>query len=615
MKRCPLVAVTLPLIGGIVLADVLKIPIPYLPFLIVLILAAIIGMVCGLRRKNDRLFQLAAILTFALAGYALVVVHDPILRSSHYSYHIGSGAPMRVTLTEPSQPTAHGQKAVAEVYQVGSTHTTGRIILFFRNGSPLGYGEHLSVKGTLSVPSGSENPYQFDYRRYLRHKKVCYQMFVDSADVTVLDEHEKGLTAWSQRIRLKLVHIVQSLDLTPGEQGIAEALLLGWKSDLSPETQQQFRNAGITHLLCVSGLHVGIIAVLIGWLLFWIRKGPKGRWMTGLLQLAGVWGFAFITGLAPATTRAALMFSIFIIGKMTLNESTPYNSLAASALVLLLINPGILYDVGFQLSYTAVLGITSLYRPLYHIFPWPEEVELNLRYEDASVGRRIRDLLPLRTAQKIWATFCVTTSAQLATLPLTLYYFHQFPTYFLIANMLVVPFAGLLLGTIIAAVLFSRSALLCSLLHWELSATDSLTRLVAGLPHAVIDRIPMDEVMVVLAVLILILFALWLHKRRPWLIPATLGMVFVLVLYCRQTILQHNSQQMVIYYQGTRHTAVEVVEGRESTLIADEAVAQDPTIIGYQCENLLLRRQITRTRIISTDTVTHIRFAGEDIYL
>lgn len=568
----------------------------------VVLLAGMI--VCYFLKVHRPIFPLS-ILEFLMLGLLLPYAHNPLASPSHYIHHTHSESHYIVQLLEPSHPTPKGQKAVVEVVQVDSVPTSGRMMLFLRNRTvQLSYGDRLLVRGTPSFPSASENPYQFDYRNYLRHKKICFQMFAGEADFDLLESSPKGLLAWSQRLRQHLIGIIQSLPLSASEQGIAEALLLGWKDDLSPETERQFRSAGITHLLCVSGLHVGIVAVLAGWLLFWVRKGPIGRYIKGVLQLGVVWLFAMITGFAPSTTRAALMFSVFIVGDMTLNSCTRYNSLAASALVLLLVNPGVLFDVGFQLSYSAVSGILCLSQPMFLLIPWPKDVYLLSRNRVKSLG--------LLCARKVWSLFCVTTSAQLATTPLVLYYFHQFPRYFLIANMTIVPFAGVLLGTVIMALFFPHWSMATGLLRKELYATDAVTQWISSIPGALVENIAMDEVMLAGTVLLVVGVIVWVKSKRLIFLPVVLAVGLIFAVYCRAVGVMHDGQRICIRYNAGYHIAIELVEGRHSTLIADEAVARDPSIIDYQCRNFLTRKQVTRTRIISTDTCGSFLFAGQE---
>ena len=237
---------------------------------------------------------------------------------------------------------------------------------------------------------------------------------------------------------------------------MAEALTLGWKADIDPETRDAYRDAGIAHLLAVSGLHVGLLAAMVGALMFWTGKERRGRTIRGSVQLVAVWGFALITGLAPSTVRAALMFSLFIVSNILGRRTETFNLLAASAIITLMGNPMLVTDTGWQLSYAAVTGIL-LARPLINAY-----------------------------RNKLWQSAQVSLAATLATTPITLLTFHRLHPYFLISNILIIPFSAVILAL---ALLYMAvpAAWTAWPLEWTLRAVEALTSWVASLPGAVIE--------------------------------------------------------------------------------------------------------------------------------
>ena len=230
--------------------------------------------------------------------------------------------------------------------------------------------------------------------------------------------------------------------------------------------------------------------------------------LRGVVQLVAVWLFVMVTGMAPATLRAGIMFSMMVLGEMVSLRPNSCNTLAVSAFLMLCVNPNLLFDVGFQLSYTSVLGILLMYDPMKSFIRFPRE----------ETGRfwRSLSLLPLRFLGWLWGLVCLSTAAQLGSLPLVLFYFHQFPVWFLIANVTVVPFAGLLLATVLVVVLSSWIPMVAdvslSLLSAELTATESLTRWVSGLPHAVVE-VKMDVPMLLVGYCAVLLLVMLLRLR------------------------------------------------------------------------------------------------------
>lgn len=260
----------------------------------------------------------------------------------------------------------------------------------------------------------------------------------------------------SETLRIHLLHRMQSGPLQDG--GVAEALALGWKRNVDRATKAHYRDAGLAHLLAVSGLHVGLLAAMVGGLFWWTGRERRGRVVRGSLQLVAVWGFAFITGLAPSTLRAALMFSMFIINDMVARRVVPLNLLALAAIVMLLADPLLLFDVGWQLSFSAVAGIL-LAQPA---------------------------IQALRTPMGQAAA--VSVAATLATMPVVVATFHRLPLYFLVANVVVVPAAGVILGLSLLYMLLP-----CGVTAWPLElllrGVDALTAWVSSLPGAVAEDI------------------------------------------------------------------------------------------------------------------------------
>ena len=217
-----------------------------------------------------------------------------------------------------------------------------------------------------------------------------------------------------------------------------------------------FRDAGIAHLLAVSGLHVGLLAAIAGGMLFWVGKERRGRAIRGSIQMAAVWVFSLLTGLAPSTVRAALMFSLFIVAHITARRTPKFNLLAAAAIITLPTNPMLLHDVGWQLSYCAVAGIL-LAMPVIVAF-----------------------------RNRLWQAAMVSLAATTATLPVTAATFHRLPVYFLIANIVIVPLAGMLLFFALAYM-----AVPCPLTAWPVhllvTVSEALTSWVASLPGAILE--------------------------------------------------------------------------------------------------------------------------------
>jgi len=331
----------------------------------------------------------------------------------------------------------------------------------------------------------------------------------------------------------------------PNEYAVAAALVLGKRDAISQELRNAFAETGAVHVLAVSGLHVGFVLgalqLLLGWG-FW-RK-PRWRWLRLSLILLGIWLFALLTGLAPSVLRAATMFSFLAIGSHLQRKGSTYNALAASAFLLLLINPQLLWNIGFQLSYLAVLGI---------LFFQPR-IERSVYFSH-------------QVARKGWTLLSVAIAAQLTTFPLSLYYFHQFPVYFLLTGLFVVLLAAGILYLAMALLLLSwwtgAATLLAKGLYWLLFLNNALIFGVQSLPFGLVRAIWISGAVVIVLYAILFFLARQLRQQhlKPWALLSSV--ILVLALY-NWDIFQRQQQKQAIVYDVRRASAIDWMDGSQA---------------------------------------------------
>lgn len=604
MNRTPMLRIVLALVVGIVVGDYWQ------PGSSVWIYVAdtslFLLMLFSIRLKNQKYAKafLPLLWTFfILFGILLTVLYRTTpskgLPSDGWCVGERESAYFIARLSDTPHRASKTYKVKARISNVADTDiwqpTACDIMLYIQKdsaSSTLCYGDYIVVHARPQLPDSSLNPHQFDYRRYLLRHGIGWQCYISSENWMRMNEvpdSPRGLVGWSKILQQQMVRRIQSCHLTPQQQGIAEALLLGWRDDLDESTLQQFRSAGIVHLLCVSGLHVGIVAWLAGVLFLFLGKRLWQRMVKGTVQVVAIWIFVLLTGMAPSTIRAGIMFTLLAVGSMLQQRPNTLNNLCTSALILLMINPFLVSDVGFQLSYAAVLGIIAWLGPLQNLLPIPRKGVL---------------FHPLRA---IWNLICLSTAAQMATMPFVLYHFHQFATWFLIANLLIVPFAGLLLATILCMVVFSSLPTFGSWMTWllqkELEVTDTITQWVASLPYSMLQNIYCDISVALLLAVALILVTLFLRCHTHWSLPT----LFLCLLLVSLRLVSVNSQaarqhDMVLYNVG-RHLAIECFVGRHSYLICDRQVAQEPSLIDYQRDGMLVNKRISHTTVIPADTL------------
>ena len=308
------------------------------------------------------------------------------------------------------------------------------------------YGEVWLVKGTPELSKGPANLGEFDYRRYLQYHQVYHSQFVHYRQYKVLG-HEplSALVAVSQRAAEVLDDVFRQYVKSPREYALGTALVLGFRDDIDAATKQAYANTGTTHIMAVSGLQVGLLFAGLQLLLARLPLGGsvlRRRLLTVGLGLGFIWSYAFLTGLSASVLRAAVMFSLVSLGQAFERQSSIFNTLSAAAFLLLLYNPYLLCDVGFQLSFLAVLSIVYL-QP--HIVRWFDARNFILDRQRSWHSPAVRRLWRWGAwlSNFAWEITALSVAAQVATFPLGLYYFHQFPFSFLLSNLIAVPISSM----------------------------------------------------------------------------------------------------------------------------------------------------------------------------
>ncbi len=338
----------------------------------------------------------------------------------------------------------------------------GSVLLYLKpegHALPSG-GDILAVAGRLGPIPENANPEAFNYAAYLRRQGIHYQAFIpDSGWVALPEERVRGWTAVLYSGRAFCLKQLRNALPDLQRYAIGAALILGNRERLDLEVLNAFSKTGAMHILSVSGLHVGMVAWCLSWIL---GKAPlPGRW--GLVvrsgtQLAGIWGYAILCGAGASVVRAAVMFSWLLMGKTINRPGNIWNTLSGSAFMLLLYDPQWLFNIGFQLSYLAVAGIVLLEPPIYQLLH-----------------------LKTKVADYFWKMTAVGIAAQLATGPLSVFYFHQFPTWFWLSGWVAVPLGAVIQGLGLALVVFGWVPGVAWSLGWLLDW--SIRILFAALEH------------------------------------------------------------------------------------------------------------------------------------
>ena len=518
-----------------------------------------------------------------MAGYSLVRVHGKEDRESYYRNFQAEASYYVARVYDYPTERPNSIRTVLELeYQFGdslpSRPVSGKVMAFFPKSDSafaLHYGDLIAIPAPIREVSPPLNPEEFDYRAYLARKGITGQAYLKDDDWIDLQANDANpIYAFSYRFRDVLLASLHRSGLNDNEFGVAAAILLGYDDYLADEVRKNYVAAGSMHILCVSGMHVGIIYLLASFLLGFLNRKKWQKTLKQVLLLALIWFYALIAGLSPSILRASLMISFVIIGEAIRRKGFVINSIAASAFILLCINPNNLFEIGFLLSYAAVMGIVVLQRPIY-----------NLLY----VKNKLLD--------KAWQITAVALSAQIATIPFTLFYFQQFTTYFCLSNLFMTPISFIVVISGMILLLVSWIPYLNTLvgyLVWgSVYVMNWVVAKIESIPYSIIKGLYINdfEFAVLLVALLLLMLTFMLRKRHLFIaMLASLLLVMTSV-----TIRMYNSdhQQGMTIFSLRNHTAIDYIRGSEHVLLADSALMVDESTVDYSLKGAWSKRHLS----------------------
>jgi competence protein ComEC len=337
---------------------------------------------------------------------------------------------------------------------------------------------------------------EFDYKKYCRLKHIYAQIFLnDDEFLQIRQENKQSFLPTLDSLRKKILAIIK--DQVPGksEDGLLEALLVGFTEDLDPAIVKSYADTGVIHIIAISGLHLALICHILQFMLKRAGRKKSGRWIKLVVITSFLWFYSLLSGASPSVTRSAAMFTLILFGRNILRETSLFNILSASAFLLLSFDPFWILDTGFQLSYAAVLGLGLFSKPL-------------------------RDMIPLRnkSLDAIWNAASVSIAAQILTTPISIYYFHRFPVYFLVANLLAVPLSSLILtGGILLCMLAPADPLASSTglaLGLLIRFLNGFIQYVSSLPGAVLGPLSLNIPRLILIYLVIFCFYHFMKSKE-----------------------------------------------------------------------------------------------------
>lgn len=573
-KSAPFVRLLLPLVAGIIFHRYVQIP-----FSVILFCSA--GLLIGLAvfpflpltnryRLNGLRGLLINLMIFFFAAF--LTWKKDVRNDKHWfgNKYTDSSA-IIVKIDAPPVEKERTFKAEGVVLQVGEHDkiyaAKGKILIYFSKDDTSGlpdYGDIILISGGLQPIKNSGNPGAFDYSRYMGFQQTYHQVFLKKNRYVVLQgRQENPLYRFIYFARDKVISILD--EYVVGDKkvtGIGKALLIGYKEDLDKDVVQAYSNTGVVHIIAISGLHLGLIYVVLVWIFSripLIRRSPVAK---VFLILGCLWIFSLITGASASVLRSAVMFTCIVIGKYWYKQPTIYNSLAASAFLLLCYDPLLLWDVGFQLSYCAVGGIVWLQKPI-----------ANLIYFQNTYAR------------KLWEMTALTLAAQVLTFPICIYYFHQFPTTFLLTNLICVPLSTIILFAEIVLIVISAVPFIAGILGKFIYVLIWLMNLVIDffdkMPLSLVDGIYSTPALTCLLYGFVVSVTVALLHKNKFYIKTALGFLLALTGLWAYDKLSLAQQKKIIIYNVSRHTAVDFVSGNKYFFYGDEEFTEKGTLQNF----------------------------------
>lgn len=612
--QAPFFRLVIPLLAGIITAAFFPFLHPFSFFVIIFLslLFILFSFSTVFNSRYNLRWVYGTCLSFLLylSGFEITILNTENLLPRHYSAKYSPGDKIIAMVAEPTVSKEKSLKTILEIKAVIRDTcrypANGKILAYFEKDSIselLQYGNYLVFCTSLSHIPPPQNPEEFNYKRFLSFHRVYQQVFLKPPSYLLFDSPpEKNLMGYAYRVRNYLMDIFEKYRIEGDEYSVASALMLGSREEIDPDLVQAFASAGALHVLSVSGLHVGVIFMVMTYLLVFLDKIKYGKIIKTIILLLGLWFYALLTGLSPSVVRAATMFSFVVIGQAGRRNTNIYNILSCSAFFLLLINPYLIMEVGFQLSFLAVIGIVFIQPKLSRL--WHPYIP-------------VAGIAGNWLIEQVWTITTISVAAQIATFPLGLLYFHQFPNYFLFSNLVVIP-----LSTII---------IYCGVLLFLISPFETISGYIAIFFKSCIWLLN-QSVLLVEKLPFSLLQGISINLLETWLIYILIGAVLAFLIlqnvkYARisffilipllsyqvfENHIQHNQKKFIVY-NIKKTSAFDFIDGKTGLLLADSSLLHSESRLLFHIKHNWWQLGLNKNRLY--DYKNTARLAGANLFM
>jgi competence protein ComEC len=519
----------------------------------------------NIKHKYKWVAGVSVSIIFIAFGGLICYIKNIEHRKNWVTKFYNNATPALLTIQEPIVEKPKSYKALAKVnaLYVNNTNwqkTEGDILLYFNKDSSipdLKYGSQIIVIQNFNPIINAGNPGGFNYAQYSAFQNIHYQLFLKDNEYSILptsniDYFKQVILSTKQYV----LQILKNFIKDKNQLSIAEALLIGHRDNLDRDLVQSYSNTGVVHIIAISGLHLGMIYGLLILLFKPLSRFKITRYVKPIFILIILWSFCFVAGASPSILRSAVMFSFIVLGETISKQTNIYNSLAVSAVLLLLLNPFNLWDVGFQLSYSAVVSIVAFQKQISNLFYFKNKI---IRF--------------------LWNLNAVTLAAQILTLPIVLYHFHQFPTLFMFTNLIAVPLSGLILYLeiflLIIASLHPINLYVGKLIGILIEGMNQFILFADNLPFSILPSIQISIIQAIVLLAAICCVWIWLYQKKFRLLIYAISFIAVFFIIRGIDFFNKSTQQKLIVYNVPKHSAIDLIEGRQYKFLGDSVLIND----------------------------------------
>ncbi|MCC6722246.1 MAG: ComEC/Rec2 family competence protein [Bacteroidia bacterium] len=599
-EQTPFVKLLIPFIAGIISAYYFDFNENNATYLVVFILILLSSFLFLYRHLKSYRFSSLAIVVFYIFGFVSTYLSNPNNRNNNIS-RLGKSGVFLLKVDEIPQIKRHSIKFNSIVLKKYNRNrktwvkVNEKVVCYKTKKSKIPIlGDIILTNCDFKKINESENPYQFNYQKFLEKQGIFHTVFLHDEKIRKYKNDAGFIDKLSFKGVEFLKNVLRKSIKDSVSLGVTEALIFGYKEDLPKELVESYSKTGTLHVLAVSGMHVALVFLLLSKLLWFMDINKFGKIIKPVFLIISIWVYCIITGMSPSVIRAGVMISLIIIAKILSKNINIYNIIFASALIILLINPMWLFNVGFQLSFAAVVGIVFFQKYFKNI--WTPQNKI---------------------IEVIWEIVIVSISAQLAAFPLCLHYFNQFPNYFILSNLIIIPLTTIIIYVGSLLVIFYNflaiQEFLSDVVTFLVKLTNNCVVKIENLPYSYLDGIKLTAFQTVLLYAVIFLFLYWLIKNDKKVFVSMIILIILLLSLQMIDKLKLQNEKTIVLFNIPSNNAILLSDGRNSVVLTDKEY--NSNLLFYIRGYLIEKRIFPIKKLIKINELNEINYKNEKMNL